>query len=132
MIELSIGKNVSFSDVLLKAIDGALLSLGKSVKSSIYFHLENSMGIKRNEIPFRIADFQNALERIFGIGERHLEILFMKSLYGKLRTECKWDMPRWVVPELTFKEYIALKQEDFKKLNPADPNLDTERKALDS
>ena len=119
LIELPTGKNVPFCNVLLEAIDDALLSLGKSVKPSIYSHLENSCCIKKKEIPFRIEDFQNALEHIFGFGARHLEILFIKNLYGKLRTEYNWDIPCFVIPELTFKEYITLAKEDFEKLNPA-------------
>jgi len=71
------------------------------------------MGIKKQEIPFRIDDFQNALEKLFGIGARHLEILFVKNLHEKLKITCKWDMPRWVVPELTFQEYLRMVKKTF-------------------
>jgi hypothetical protein len=129
-IELQTGKNVPFCNLLLESIDAALLSLGKPVKSSIYFHLENSCSISKGEIPFRIEDFQNALEKIFGLGARHLEILFIKSLYEKLRTQYKWEMPRWVIPELTFKEYITIVKEDLEKLNPVDTKLKRSAKPL--
>lgn len=107
-VELTIGADRSFYDTLLEAIDEAFSSLGESSKTAIYLHLENSMGIRKQEIPLRIDDFQNALEKIFGSGARLLEILFVKNLHEKIKTTYKWDMPRWVVPELTFKEYLHL------------------------
>jgi hypothetical protein len=116
-IELTIDANRSFSDILLEAIDEAFVSLGESVKTSIYFHLENSVGIKKQEIPFRTEDFQNALENIFGIGTRHLEILFVKNMHEKFKTSYKWDMPRWTVPDLTFQEYLSLAKMNFENLS---------------
>jgi hypothetical protein len=114
--ELTVGTRRSFYDTLLEAIDEAFSSLGESSKIAVYLHLENSMGIKKQEIPFRIDDFQNALERIFGVGTRLLEILFVKNLHEKIKTTYKWDMPRWVVPELTFQEYLHLVKTEFEIL----------------
>jgi hypothetical protein len=116
-IELTIGADRSFYDTLLEAIDEAFSSLGESPKTAIYFHLENSMGIQKREIPFRMDDFQNALEKIFGSGARLLEILFVKNLHEKIKTTYKWDMPRWVVPELTFQEYLHLVKMEFENSN---------------
>jgi hypothetical protein len=115
--ELTNGIHRSFCDTLLEAIDEAFSSLGESSKTAIYIHLENSMGIKKQEIPFRIDDFQKALETIFGLGARLLEILFVKNLHEKIKTTYKWDMPRWVVPELTFKEYLRLVKVEFENSN---------------
>jgi hypothetical protein len=115
--EMSIASDRSFYDIFLEAIDEAFSTLGEPLKASIYFCLENSMGIKKQEIPFRIDDFQNALEKLFGMGARHLEILFVKKLHEKIQVTCKWDMPRCVVPELTFKEYVRLAKMNFEKPN---------------
>jgi hypothetical protein len=90
----------------LEAIDNSFLTLGEPVKKSIYFYLENSMGIKKHEIPFRINDFQNALEKLFGIGTRLLEILIIKNLHKKIKIKCKDNIPSCIVPDLTFHEYI--------------------------
>jgi hypothetical protein len=107
---------LSFDKILLAAIDEALFSLGESVKTSIYFHLAKTCGIKRCEIPLRINDFSKALERIFGLGARHLEILFMKSLHAKLKLVCKWPTwCKWVIPEVTFQEYVPLMREKFEE-----------------
>ncbi len=76
-------KAKEFDELLLTAIDNAFLSLGESVKKSIYFHLEEQFGLKRNQIPAHLQKFQNANEQIFGSGARYLEILIMKNLYLK-------------------------------------------------
>ena len=114
-IEITIGEEYSFYDTLLDAIDEAFTSLGESAKAAIYSYLENSNGIKKQEIPFRINDFQNALEKLFGVGARQMEIHFVKKLYEKIKTVYKWDMPRWVVPEITFQEYLRLARSTFEK-----------------
>jgi len=108
----------SFEQLLLEAIDEALSSLGESVKTAIYFHVENSFNVKRLEIPQRLADFSEALARIFGPGARHLETLFMKSLHAKIKVTCKWPeyewpLSKWIVPEMTFQEYVRLMQRSF-------------------
>ncbi len=106
----------NFDQILLEAIDEALLSLGEGVKTTIYFHLEDLFKIKRQEIPHRIDDFSNALERIFGLGARHLEIMFMKSLHSKIGLVCQWPTwCKWVVPEVTFQEYVCLMKQKFEE-----------------
>jgi hypothetical protein len=108
----------SFDQILLEAIDEALLSLGKSVKASIYFHLEDLFKINRSEIPNRLSDFSSALEQIFGLGARSLEILFMKNLHAKIEITLTWPTDeqspsKWVVPEVTFQEYVRLMRQSF-------------------
>jgi hypothetical protein len=117
IVELTFDDNRAFYDILLEAIDKSFLSLGEPVKTSIYLYLKNSMGIKKSEIPFRIDDFQNALEKLFGIGARHLEILVIKNLHEKIKIKYKGDMPRWVVPDLTFQEYIRLVKMTYENSN---------------
>lgn len=108
----------SFDEVLLAAIDESLIALGESVKDAIYFQLENLFKIKRQEIPSRIDDFSVALEQIFGLGARCLEILFMKNLHTKIKVMCswpayEWPSSKWIVPEMTFKEYVKLMRQNF-------------------
>ena len=108
----------SFQKILLEVIDETLLNLGETVKTSIYFHLKNSFNIKRQDIPHKIEDFSEALEQMFGVGAKYLEISFMKSLHAKIRVTCKWPahewpLCKWVVPEITFQEYVHLIQKTF-------------------
>jgi hypothetical protein len=108
--------NESFEQILLEAIDEALSALGESVQVSIYFYLEEKFKIRKHEIPQRIGEFSDALERIFGLGTRHLEILFMKSLHSKIKLVCNWPTSyKWVVPEVTFQEYVRLMKQKFEE-----------------
>jgi hypothetical protein len=77
-------KRNAFNELLLTAIDEALASLGESVKQSIYFHMESAFYIPRQDIPDNLDRFQEALEKIFGVGARFLEILIMKNLHAKI------------------------------------------------
>jgi hypothetical protein len=97
-----------FSDILLESIDEALLTLGENAKSSIYFYLQAKFAISKQEIPKRISDFSDALEQIFGVGARQIEILIMKCLNERIKCTYQWVGPKWLVPELTFKKYVAL------------------------
>ena len=72
---------LEFDNVLIEAIDDALSSVGNAPKMAICLHLQKKYGIKMTLIPQRIDDFSNALEEIFGLGARHLEILIMKHLH---------------------------------------------------
>jgi hypothetical protein len=108
----------SFQQILLEAIDEALSSLGENVKTSVYFHLEKRFKVKHQDIPQKIEDFSEALEQIFGPGARHLEILFIKSIHKKIGVTCKWPehewpLSKWIVPEMTFQEYVQLMQQNF-------------------
>jgi hypothetical protein len=77
-------KTTDFNNLLLVSIDEALLSMGESAKQSIYFHVEHHFKLAKDQIPQNLDQFQVALETIFGIGSRFLEILIMRNLYGKI------------------------------------------------
>jgi hypothetical protein len=97
-----------FEDVLLEAIDKALSTLGENVKNVIYFHLAQKFLIARQEIPYRIEDFADVLEQIFGVGARNLEILIMAKLHEKINCIYEWNGPKWLIPNLTFSQYVEL------------------------
>ncbi len=97
-----------FSRILLDSIDEAFLTLGEHTKASIYFSLERKFAISRQDIPDRIGDFSEALEQIFGLGARQLEILIMKYLNRKVDCAYEWVGPKWLVPDLTFVKYVKL------------------------
>ena len=105
-----------FDRILLESIDEALCSLGESVKISIYFHLWDKFEIRKKEIPSRLCEVSNAMESIFGLGARQLEILFMKSLHSKIALECEWPNDcKWIIPNVTFVEYVSLMRQKFEK-----------------
>ncbi|MCW4043993.1 MAG: hypothetical protein NWE94_00570 [Candidatus Bathyarchaeota archaeon] len=117
-----------FNEVLLEAINEALSSLGENVAKSIYFHVEKTFNIKPWEIPKRIKEFSNALEQIFGLGARTLEILCMQKLHNKIQVTCKWPkyewpLSKWIAPELTFQEYVNLMRQNYEKAHTCDPQM---------
>jgi ribosomal protein L23 len=80
-----------FEKLLLEAIDEGLSILGESAKQSIYYHLERSFNIKKEEIPSRITAFTQAIESIFGVGAEFIEILIIKRLYERIDVAFKWN-----------------------------------------
>ena len=128
------GKNrggKKFEQILLDSIDEAFSTLGESVKKSIYFHLEHKFMIARQDIPYSIDNFSDALERIFGLGARHLEILIMKKLHEKITCFYEWNGPSWLVPDLTFRQYVELMRlcyEDKGKIGEVEVWIDAEEK----
>jgi hypothetical protein len=99
-----------FNEILLQAIDEALLALGEKAKTGLYFHLQHTFALSKKDIPNHIGDFTSALERIFGQGAEQIELLIMKSLNQKVHAFYKWSGPKWLVPDLTFTKYVKLMQ----------------------
>jgi hypothetical protein len=108
-----------FQKLFLEAVDDAFSSLGDSARQSIYFHLETRFSLPRDEIPNRLEDFENGLEKIFGAGTKFLEILIMKRLYEMIepkRRIMKWNEDN----EFKFIDYVKATEQSFykKKRNP--------------
>ncbi|HTY74583.1 MAG TPA: hypothetical protein VMD05_03355 [Candidatus Nanoarchaeia archaeon] len=109
-----------FNEILLVSVDEALSTFGESVKTSIYFHLENTFSLPKHEIPLRIEDFSNALERIFGLGARHLEILIMRNLNQKTESQDKTNKPNWLASDFTFGKYVEKTRISFEDSSSLD------------
>lgn len=107
--------NCDFERILLEAIDESLSSLGQSSKQAVYFHLEQSFNIKKHEIPYKINAFAEAIERIFGVGAKFLEILIMKQLHKKIGGIIKLHE----YANLAFTEYITAAKRSFLEKNKA-------------
>lgn len=86
--------------ILLEAVEESLSSLGDSPKQAIFFHLEKSFKIKKDNIPTNLVEFAKALEKIFGPGAFYLEKLIVKRLYEKLELEFEeseeWNLLEYV------------------------------------
>jgi hypothetical protein len=92
-------------------VDEGLSSLGETSKEAIYFHLEKSFNIKKQEIPKKIKSFARAIEKIFGLGANFLEILIMRQLYERIGGifECCEST------DLAFTEYVTAAKQSFLK-----------------
>lgn len=77
-------KTENFEKLLLESIDDGFSLLGESAKNFVYLYLEKTFKIDKQEIPYKIEKFIDALEKIFGNGAKIIEIQIMKSLYKKV------------------------------------------------
>lgn len=102
-------KGKSFDEILIKAVDEALASLGESARQSIYFHLQDKFRITKTDIPNRLEEFAEGLEKIFGLGAHFIEILIMKSLFEKVGQPLEWNENK----ELVFTDYVEAAKESF-------------------
>jgi hypothetical protein len=72
-----------FGNLVIKTIDECLSSFNKIDKKAIYSVLEKDYEIKKEEIPYKIESFADALEQILGIGAKLVEIGIIESLHKK-------------------------------------------------
>jgi len=73
-----------FRKILLIAVEESLSSLGESSKQAIFYHLQDSFEIEKEQIPENLTKFTEALEKIFGPGASYLEKLITQQLHEKL------------------------------------------------
>lgn len=107
-----------FDDILLETIDETLSSLGEPVKNAVYFHLQTNFNISKNEIPKKINEFSNIVQKIFGSGASRLEIKLMKTLHSKIDLNVKWPeyeapLSKWIVTDMTFIEYVNSMRQNY-------------------
>jgi len=120
--KIEVEKKMNFEEVLLEAIDEGLSVLGESAKQAIYCHLGKTFKMNRQDIPYKIEEFTDAIEGIFGSGAKIVEIRIMKCLYKKVGYNFK-NYPR--PKDLTFTEYIAavkLEKNNYENIKEEQPN----------
>lgn len=94
----------NYEQLVLQAVDEALSSLGDSPKQAIYFHLEEAFKISKHDIPYKIEEFVDALEKTFGFGAKLLEIQILKHLHEKVGQVFKYSPEKG---DLVLTEYVA-------------------------
>ena len=104
-------KSKDFDKLLLCSIDEALMSLGESVKKSTYFNIENKFKMAKKDIPENLPQFQNGIEKIFGVGARFIMILIMKNLYAKIGRPFTMEKNE----QLEFIRYVDAARQSFLK-----------------
>lgn len=102
-----------FNALFLASVDDALSALGESARKAIYFHLEKTFKIKKQEIPNQAKRFAEALEVMFGPGGKSLQLMFMEKLHAKVGNICGIIKPK----EFTFPEYIDAVKQNLLKYN---------------
>jgi len=101
-----------FEKLLLEAVDEGLSSLGDSAKQAVYFHLKKTFNISKRDIPYKIGEFADAMEKTFGLGSKFLEILIMKRVYEKIGQVFEYNQER---KDLIFTEYVEAAKQSFLK-----------------
>ena len=81
----------NFSRIVLAAIEEDLSSLGNSPREAIFYHLEASFQLKKEDIPLNLTEFKQALEKIFGPGTPYIEKLITRRLCEKLELNFEDD-----------------------------------------
>lgn len=108
----SVSHDQRFEDLLLEAVDEGLSSLGDSAKQAVYFYLRKSFKIDKRDIPHKIEEFADAIERTFGLGSKFLEILIMKRISEKIGRVFEYDLES---KDLAFTEYVESAKQSFLK-----------------
>jgi len=67
-------------ELILAAIDKGLSSIGERPKQALWFCLEKDLNINRQKVPNNLENFQQTLQRLFGLGYDFLETLFIRYL----------------------------------------------------
>lgn len=85
-IELSLSEETekTFEELIVEVIDQVLLSLDPRVKNSFYSILKTDYNLDKNDIPYRIGDFVNALEEVYGISALLVEVAILKKVCQEL------------------------------------------------
>jgi len=85
-IELSLSEETekTFEELIVEVIDQVLLSLDPRVKKSFYNILKTDYNLDKSDIPYRIGDFVNALEEVYGISALLVEVAILKKVCQEL------------------------------------------------
>ena len=93
----------SFETAMIEAVDEGFAPFGHSSKQAIYFQLENAFKIKKQEIPCKIEEFADAIEQIFGIGAKLIEVRIIEALHEGTQDFVYFPKKG----DLVFTEYVA-------------------------
>jgi len=72
--------NLSLDQSLIESIDAALSALGSSTRDSILTYLRKKYSMSLQDIPQRMDEFLQALNRLLGYGARVIEKLVIARL----------------------------------------------------
>jgi len=101
---------LSFEKLLLEAVDKGFSLFGNLSSEVIYLHLEEAFNINKHEIPYKIEEFVNAIEEIFGFGANILQIQILKHLHKNAGHGFKYYSKNG---DLKFTDYVAALRQFF-------------------
>jgi hypothetical protein len=74
----------SFKIAITETVDESLSQFCNLDKEAIYLRLEKTYKIKKQEIPFKIENFVDAIEQMFGVGAKLIEIKITAALHKRI------------------------------------------------
>ncbi|MCW4034209.1 MAG: hypothetical protein NWF03_02465 [Candidatus Bathyarchaeota archaeon] len=80
------------NELILNVINRGLDTLGESPKQAIWIFLEKEYNVSSTKLPLNVREFQEGLQKIFGVGYNFLDNLFcqfLKDATGKQFKNCK-------------------------------------------
>ncbi len=93
-----------FNKLFLAILDETFSYLGENAKQTIYYHLEHKFGIRRSEIPCRVEDFSSAMDKIFGLANKSIEVVLVQKLHEKVGCEFRAAS----IGDFTFPKYVNM------------------------
>lgn len=107
---------MDFDKTLLEAVDHALLSFGESPRKAIYYHLDRSFKIQKEDIPEETERFMCALSAIFGSGAAVIEKLIVKDLYQRLNLDLEEKTSLEIADSISLAREIAKREKQQAKI----------------
>lgn len=92
-----------FNAVIIEAVEESFSSFNNLVKEAAYLHLEKAFKIKKQEIPCKIGAFADAIEQMFGVGAKLIEIRMIEALHKRFREFAFFPKKG----DIDFTEYVA-------------------------
>lgn len=72
--------NTLRDETIIEVIEKGMSSLGATPSEAVWFYLEKGFHYERHKAPQDIEDFQQVLQKLFGMGYGFLDTLFRKHL----------------------------------------------------
>ncbi len=92
----------TFEVIITEAVDESLTSFKNLDTQKVFAQLENAFDIKKHEIPYKIEDFSDAMEKMFGVGAKLIEIRIIQAIHRR--------MPEFIFSPnrgpIIFKDYV--------------------------
>lgn len=73
-----------FKATIIETVDESLASFSNLDMQAVYLHLENTFKIKKQEIPYNIEGFTDAIEQMFGNGAKLIEMRIIEALHKRI------------------------------------------------
>jgi hypothetical protein len=92
-----------FNTIIAETVDESLSSFCNLDKEAAYRRLEKDFKIKKQEIPSKLEEFADAIEQIFGVGAKLIEIKIILKLHKRIQGFTFFPKKG----DVDFKEYAA-------------------------